>query len=1378
MKMSLKIREYFWLGSAVLSIAALAVFIPYLYGGEVNPVQAATRTVCAAGCDFTTISAALSDPGTAAGDVIRVLPGYVSSTEPTDGPIAVEDENITIECQDQSTVVGTSTLIDLFGPERGFDLQFATGTTFRNCTLENVNFNLTPSGTPAPNVTISENIFTSGTGYFSYVGLSENTLFASNTGQVAIDGGSSSGSIIQGNVIDVPPPGGGAWGSTSNLIIRNNTFYQTSSNTSVIGQVSEPNNFTLTNNRFLYRDTLVIGDNGVAPFFIDTAYGTLTIEHNLFEYGPRNTTSSYRGISFGRATGTVEMSIQHNTFVFYDNVDRVDITQTGPGTTTLNLSYNLFTVKEGANGQDARAFRYDDGALDLLNYITGTVQYNGFYNLDSDTEADRLINFDSSSTIPVENSLVLVNPYFKNADADTTNDYELAPFSPYLDVNGALDVGYYSATRGSSFTIDDNGVIDYAAVHATTTAVIELTARDGDTWSLAAGNYGPISLVSSTNLSGSSLVINGSGSATIISATENFVVPLYLENINSATVGNMVLQNGTTTASSYFINNTSFSLGGTDYDDSQLFGGPENIMFFVTGVGCGDNFLPYVSLQNSEVTSLVDGVSDWHLALINVAAFAGGTPTYLTMWIPDQVYSTAAELNAPCGGAIIVDTFVTSALAVADGEYTYDSAAIAAAGITLDPDTQTPPTMTRQLLGGGIQLSNSSNNTFVNVTSTGNIYGISLSGSSAGNTFTSSTLTGSLSYDLISTVETGANIFENVLFTLASSTFSGDGVVQVKYRARAQIQDVTTTPIVGVSVGFESANTIDSDTVVSGVGGFTPYSDYILAHIMSSSTSALTAGGYNPYTVTASATSTYSATSTNVTLSSPDQTVVLTMFDAPAPPDAPSGLQVDSVSTSSIVISWVDNSNDETGFIVDYNTTSTFPGTTTTLAVNTTSTTISGLAENTQYSFRVAAYNGSGASAYTTGVTASYTLMSAPTVSVSEVTTSSVRFSISTPVPASAYQLINVLDPATTTFFVSNPQLTDLDLNTAYQYKVRVLNEDDVPSPLSATTTAVTLTVAPSDLTAIAAGQTSIELGWTLNSSTAYLVQNVTTGATTSVAGPTTLGGLNCGTSYTFRVAGLNALEVASEYGSSVSATTSACPSGGGSSSGGGNRTVTRETYNPDTQEEQNSEEEESTTPPQACSLTKQQAYSYPQTRAVYYITEDCTKRPFRSASIYFTYFTSWNDVRETTQQRLMSIADDELGFMPLGPLYAPASGTLVKTPSNPDVYLLLNSMLYLVDDEEAAEFQFGENWATWIEDVDVRLIENTPKASVVLDTETRPDGMILKYATGPETYLLENQTLRWIPNEATFTALGFRWDRIVVMPESENYPVGSNLTN
>ena len=211
------------------------------------------------------------------------------------------------------------------------------------------------------------------------------------------------------------------------------------------------------------------------------------------------------------------------------------------------------------------------------------------------------------------------------------------------------------------------------------------------------------------------------------------------------------------------------------------------------------------------------------------------------------------------------------------------------------------------------------------------------------------------------------------------------------------------------------------------------------------------------------------------------------------------------------------------------------------------------------------------------------------------------------------------------------------------------------------------------------------------------------------------------------------------------------------------------------------------------CELEPGKAYKAIFTSSVYYVgvahnedgtideTKACAKRPFASADKFFTYFDSWDDVVVTTQVALDSVPDDVLGFMPQGPKYDPKYGALVKIVSDPKVYLLLGGNKHWITSETVFT-ALNYSW-NWIEDVAESLLTKYTSKGEITYTDHHPNYTLIKYEDDPKVYRLEpnpvdstKQVKRWIPDEATFISLNFRWDRIVTIGDTEVYETGEPL--
>jgi len=194
------------------------------------------------------------------------------------------------------------------------------------------------------------------------------------------------------------------------------------------------------------------------------------------------------------------------------------------------------------------------------------------------------------------------------------------------------------------------------------------------------------------------------------------------------------------------------------------------------------------------------------------------------------------------------------------------------------------------------------------------------------------------------------------------------------------------------------------------------------------------------------------------------------------------------------------------------------------------------------------------------------------------------------------------------------------------------------------------------------------------------------------------------------------------------------------------------------------------------CQLETQSAYTNSETSAVYYITKKCTKRAFKNPEIFFTYFDSWDQVKNTERNVLKNIPTDELGFMPWGFKKEFKSGTLVKTVNDPKVYVLLRNEKCWIKSERVFEaLKYKKDWIT---DVDSRLLDKYKTCNKPIDyTDHHPPGTLIKYPDSENVYVLRKNPNNGkigkdlIEDRQEFNRLGFRWDRIITIDKKETYP-------
>jgi fibronectin type 3 domain-containing protein len=278
-------------------------------------------------------------------------------------------------------------------------------------------------------------------------------------------------------------------------------------------------------------------------------------------------------------------------------------------------------------------------------------------------------------------------------------------------------------------------------------------------------------------------------------------------------------------------------------------------------------------------------------------------------------------------------------------------------------------------------------------------------------------------------------------------------------------------------------------------------------------------------------------------------------------PAAPSNLTATASGSSVINLAWIDNSTDETNFVLQRSLASNSGFTTiATLPANTTSYVNSGLTGSTTYYYKVQATNSAGGSTWSN--TASATTTAGPPNAPSNLTAAASGSSVinlswtdnsadetsfvveRSLTSNSGFTTIATLAANTTTYV--NSGLTG---STTYYYRVQATNaagSSAWSNTASATTTGV-LPNAPSNLTATAAGSSVINLAWTDNSTdeTSFVLQRSLsegsgfTTIATLPANTTTYvnSGLTGSTTYYYRVQAANAAG-SSAWSNTANATT------------------------------------------------------------------------------------------------------------------------------------------------------------------------------------------------------------------------------------------------
>lgn len=1093
----------FWFFLSAGLIGFLAVFLPSLYGGY-EKVEGATYSVCASGCDYTTITSAFA--AAAAGDTITVGATYASTTETF--PLTFPTSSITLDCDTSGAVIGVGS------GDSQVDIMLRQSGVLRECSFSNVRITTQAMGNAS--LTVTENTFATGSQSVVDVDEADSSIISSNTGLNAIRVGNSDDITIQSNTVY-------HYSNASFPAIYIQASVSTSSDYGDASNVADRVNIN-GNTIFDYRSSAsaaliqVYGgtDNVITANTIDIM--TSPSDDFVGIWG-RNTTDlmmSANSVDVQGVSGPVCQSvlrldskdistsatIRNNTVKLDSNCVGIDMydgdfyaesNNTAANDLTAVVSYNIiYNSSASATGTAMQLGKSGTGSS-----VSISSGHNGFYNTATVTNTTGFASSTISLTLAA-NSL-LTDPYFKDEDADTTNNFELRPYSPYLDVNAGTDIGASAQDRSSSFTIDDDGTIDYTLVHATNTVAVGSSLRASDTMQFKAGTYDGFSV---SNTASGITIAGATGQTVVIDATTNNHA-LSLTGLSSPTVTNVTLQSASNTQTSYLATSMIFDYNGNSYDDSALIGMPAANLSAVINSGSTCTSDTW-GTDNSDVTSNVGAATnDWHLALVDVGGAKVG------FFVPNNYASTAAALESLCSAySASVEAWVTSTFAVADGVFTYDSSAISAAGVSLTSGYTSPPALTRvQTKYAGLYMNNVSSPTVTFVTTTDNQYGFYFTGNTGGATIASSTATGSLSYDLYSD-STGNNTIQNLTYNSASSAIASSGNITAAFRARWLIQDASSTPVVGISVFVSSADSSVTTTLTSLVGGYTPFTDFLTAYTLTNASPTSTSnGGYNPYTALTTATGTYNATSLNTSLIEPNQTIPLTLSEGAVVPTAVTDLST-ALSSARIRVTWTDNASgnaQEDYYIVDYvqsSSTDDFPGVVATTSQDAEIYSILNAAPNSPYLIRVAGVNSMGTSTYATS-SLTYSYAAPPTdvaVTASGQTAAVVSWNANANPSGTVYEVYDVTNSTSTaTTTATSYTVTGLSAGGTYEYKVR--GQYIASSTLWGTYSSSASTTLPgNDATSVTLTLTKgVSAGFTLASSSHTALFSSVTGTTATL---------------------------------------------------------------------------------------------------------------------------------------------------------------------------------------------------------------------------------------------------------------------------------------
>lgn len=197
-----------------------------------------------------------------------------------------------------------------------------------------------------------------------------------------------------------------------------------------------------------------------------------------------------------------------------------------------------------------------------------------------------------------------------------------------------------------------------------------------------------------------------------------------------------------------------------------------------------------------------------------------------------------------------------------------------------------------------------------------------------------------------------------------------------------------------------------------------------------------------------------------------------------------------------------------------------------------------------------------------------------------------------------------------------------------------------------------------------------------------------------------------------------------------------------------------------------------------AANLSAGMLVKRPDMQAVYYLYDDAgtlKRATFPNSATYFTWFKDFSSV--------VTVTADELGNIPLGKNVVYRPGTrLIKITTDPKVYAIeKGGILRWIDSEATAKNLWGNNWASWIDDMpDAFYAGNYNSTNAVSNkiTTAHPAGSLIKYTGSNSIYYVVGNGSKRLVTEAGFTANKFNEDFVIEgVADTVSYTNGTDVT-
>ncbi len=859
-------------------------------------------TVCASGCDYTNITSAVTDATLSSGGTVTVQATYDPTGEPS-YPAAVITPSYTstiIDCQNSGAYLGVTdgtatTTFNLIGSNsitncnaRHVNIQ-TLGTGVTGIAITGNTFDAAAWSS----VSLAEMVnpvFQNNTGKVS-ISLSSNS--GASAVNPLLDGNSLVGSNNFSSIISTLFGASGLVAPT-NATMTNNTFTITNFD----GNWWSYNNGDLD----FERNTVTFtGTQSINNPQMSFCGGTFNVSYNYFSFA-YDVATPYEHLQFGwNCTGvTNDYQFTHNTVVApLSSGSLVRFVNTTAGTTATlrsNLFDNLTPVPLGTDSNiNAIAFEAElgEGTFSAGEGFNGAhgfshiISNNGTASIpvsSHDLTEDPHFRRENLSTAddmyPAPWSY-----YLDGGDGSGIGAYHNSHRTDiYIDASGTVDYNTVDATSTLGILATDSGLKWGDTIHLAPGAyeVSEVATSSyfyGGLTIVGAGsgiNGGPVSKIGcfarfvglndltfshlafddGCSQSPAAIKITDANNVTmndvkVAQGTGSSTNGLSLQRVTGSTFTDLDISGFTSStqpASTYSINSSPIFFGGSNYTDGPVVGGTVSSTLVMTNGSC-DVKTSDEGGGDLDITSLVgDATNNWNVAAVVIHGFS--SPARLTMWVPNNIASSGAAIETDCsniggGYSITVDKFVSNAFTVSGGSFTYNFDMLQAQGIRYASGfglwmPQITHHVTKNFFGAGLDITDSGNNTFTNVTSTGNTCGVLFEGASgaayAQNNLYNFVATSSLEYDLCSDDSLGPSQTYNFLFgptiTRGSVYMKNTGSIMLLYKPRALILDMYGAPVAGATVTIHDSNIgggITSHDYVTDGDGYVSNADYFMS---------------------------------------------------------------------------------------------------------------------------------------------------------------------------------------------------------------------------------------------------------------------------------------------------------------------------------------------------------------------------------------------------------------------------------------------------------------------------------------------------------------------------------------------------------------------